>query len=402
MVRLPHLYSPGSLERLPALDGMRGVAALVVVLYHSTLVARPFLDTKTVGDAWWWVSETPFKLLTAGTEAVLVFFVLSGLVVALPTLVAGFSWPKFLTTRFLRLYLPVWAALLFAAALIALIPRPVSRVSAGEWIDTANSQSVSVATLLSEASLFRISYNIDNVLWSLRWEIIFSLALPLFVVLAVLVRRWWLPAAGIAIAASISGRLTDVDALVYLPVFFLGTLMAVRLPDLLAACARRSGRFWALTLAGSLTLMAASWLARPIAPAGTTGSALLWGLAGLGAAGLIVVALGSPTARELLTRRPIQWLGTVSFSLYLVHVPVLATVTYLVGDERWWLAILISVPVSLVLAQVFFAGIERPAHRLARAAGSAVDSVLRSGRAAELAGARVREPVPTPVSPRGR
>jgi len=391
MVRPPHLYSPGTIERLPALDGMRGVAALIVVLYHSTLVARPFLDDGRVGDGWWWLTETPFKLLTAGTEAVLVFFVLSGLVVALPTLVAGFSWTKFLTTRFLRLYLPVWAALLFAAALILVVPRPAWRVSGGEWIDTANARSLSLPSLLSEASLFRVSYDINNVLWSLRWEIIFTLALPLFVVLAVLVRRWWIAAASVSVALTITGRLAEIDALVYLPVFFLGTLMAVRLPELQAACERRSARFWRVAVALSLLLMIASWIARPIVPSGTTGSSVLWALAGVGAAGLIVVALGSPAARALLTRPVIQWLGRVSFSLYLVHVPILATVTFVVGDERWWLAILISVPASLALAQLFFVVVEKPAHRFARSMGSAASSVRPS--------ARRGEPAPTAALP---
>lgn len=371
-----------SVGRLPALDGMRGIAASIVVIYHVSLVARPFLQTDTVGDAWWWITETPLKLLTAGTEAVLVFFVLSGLVVALPTLARGFSWVRFLTTRALRLYLPVWGALIFATLLVVLIPRDKAMVSQGEWIDTTNAQAFDLPRLLSEASLWRQSYIFDNVLWSLRWELIFSILLPVFVMVAVLVRRYWIVAAAIASALTVTGRIIDLDVLVYLPVFFLGTLMAVRLPEIIDASQRlRSSRWWAI-VGFSLLFIVLSWMLRPVFPAGSTKSAAVWGLAGIGAAGLILAAIGFPAVRDILSARVPQWLGKVSFSLYLVHVPVIATVAFIVGDERWWLVGLIAVPVSAGLAQVFYAFVERPAHSLARKAGSAAASGL----------ARVRRP----------
>src|SRR5690606_25572931 len=118
-------------QRISSLDGLRGIAALVVLLYHLTLVARPFLETGRTSNAWWWITETPLKLLTAGTEAVLVFFVLSGFVVALPAFRAGFNWVGMLTGRMLRLYLPVWASLALSVALLQLVPRTGSHVVHG-------------------------------------------------------------------------------------------------------------------------------------------------------------------------------------------------------------------------------------------------------------------------------
>ncbi len=57
----------------------------------------------------------------------LVFFVLSGLVVALPALRKGFSWRAYYPARLARLYLPIWGSLALAAALVLLIPRPPAK-----------------------------------------------------------------------------------------------------------------------------------------------------------------------------------------------------------------------------------------------------------------------------------
>lgn len=66
--------------RITGLDGLRGFASLAVVLFHLSLIARPELSETT----WAWLTQSPLKILFPGTESVLVFFALSGLVVALP------------------------------------------------------------------------------------------------------------------------------------------------------------------------------------------------------------------------------------------------------------------------------------------------------------------------------
>ena len=362
--------------RLHSLDGLRGVAAVVVMLYHLSLVARPFLETKHTGDAWWWLTETPLKLFTAGTEAVLVFFVLSGLVVALPALKPGFSWPAFLGARFVRLYLPVWGSLALAAVLIALVPRNAASVTPDSWLANASARTDNLPQLLSEASLWRVSYDVNNVLWSLRWELVFSLCLPLLIGLAVLLRRRWLLAAALATAVTITGRLTSIDALVYLPVFFFGTLIAMRMPELLAWARTRTRRTWAPLAVLSFGLLIGSWLARPIE--GTIGADVLWALSGVGAVGLIVLALGSPLAKRILSAAVPRWLGRVSFSLYLVHVPVIGTLAFALGDANWMLVAALAIPAALVLAWLFHFAVERPAHRLARRAGRAISSRSRT------------------------
>ncbi len=365
-------------SRLPALDGLRGVAAVIVLFYHLSLVARPFLSP----DEWAWLTRTPLKLLTAGTESVLVFFVLSGLVVTLPALREGFGWLGYYGGRMLRLYLPVWASLALAALAIALLPRDLAVVTPDSWLAGGNALTVSWPQLLQEASLFKRSYDVNNVLWSLRWELVFSLTLPLFIVVARALRRHWVFAASLAALCTVTGRLVDVDALVYLPVFFLGVVMAVRLPDLRAAVRAwpRVGR--AALGAASGLLLVASWLGRPVE--GAIGAEVLWGLAGVGAAGIVVVVIGSPTAERALSSRVPRWLGGISFSLYLVQAPLIGTLAFALGDEHWKLVAAIGIPASLLVGWLFHLAVERPTHRLAKLVSrklqsSSTESTLPAG-----------------------
>lgn len=368
-----------------ALDGVRGVAAVVVLLYHLTLMARPRLE-QTPG-LWEWITQSPLRPLTAGSEAVLVFFVLSGLVVSIPALSASFDWLRYYPGRLIRLYLPVIGAVLFAVALIVFVPRIPGAITPDSWLADRVASSVSLGQILEESSLLPQTYTIVNVLWSLRWEVMFSVLLPVFIALGLAVRRHRALAAIVSVALMVTGRLLEVDALVYLPTFFLGTLIAVSLPDVRAWAARVNQRggalIWGSLAAASVLVLVASWLARDIAPAGSSASAVLWGLAGAGAAGLILVAIGSPLAERMLSARLPLWLGRISFSLYLVHVPVLASVAYLLGDDMWWLVALIAFPASFAIAWLFHVAVETPAHRLARRVGNRVASR--------------RDPVPQPT-----
>lgn len=190
--------------------------------------------------------------------------------------------------------------------------------------------SVNLWSLLSEASLMRRTYQIDNVLWSMRWEIIFSLLAPIFV---------W-----VAIRASKSA--------------FLGVTLC-----LIASVLGR--------------LLIASWLSRPLhLPA--LPQNVLWGLAAAGAVLTVVLAARWQLMRQLLETRPAQWLGKISFSLFLIHVLIIATATYLFGSSRWWLAGIVAMPASVGAALLFQRWIETPTHKLARALGARIPVATKS------------------------
>ncbi|GAA5028409.1 acyltransferase family protein [Microbacterium fluvii] len=361
--------------RLRSLDGIRGLAATAVLLHHWLLIAAPWLSGTVV---WAWISQSPAKIFTVGTEAVLIFFVLSGLVVVLPVFKPGFSWTGFLAARVVRLYGPVIVALLFAAALIMLVPRTAA-MPEGSWMADTHATSVALPALVEQITLLPHQYPLDNPLWSLRWEVIFSVLLPIAVAIALLVRRWSFAAALLCCALSVVGRITGLSIMLYLPLFLIGTIMATRLPELLAWAHRPRPRwFWPLFTVASLALLTASWLCRPFAPAGTELSEALWALAAPGAAGVVLVGLGWPAAGVVLRTRVVQWLGKVSFSLYLVHVPILATLAYAFGSENWGLVGLVGIPLSFLVAWGFYHLIEAKLHRVARRVQQSVAARARS------------------------
>ena len=102
------------MSRLPALIGLRGVGAITVVVLHI-MNTDPGLVHPAVGSTAWWFSYTPVNLLWDGDEATLMFFVLSGFVLARPFIRRddNQSYIAYYPRRLLRLYLPLWGGLIF-------------------------------------------------------------------------------------------------------------------------------------------------------------------------------------------------------------------------------------------------------------------------------------------------
>ncbi|MCU1411458.1 MAG: hypothetical protein JWR04_2165 [Rhodoglobus sp.] len=383
--------------RLHSLDGLRGVAALAVVLHHSALAAPGLLEAlwpgrdgsslaqvaTTVG---WRALTFPLHLvLSAGLEAVFVFFILSGLVLTIPALRAreAYSWRVYYPRRIIRLGLPVLASIVLAVLLLLAVPRyPIPGGGGLDWVSTTNSLTLTLQDLLDTLNLLGPRQPLNNPLWSLGWEFAFSLLLPLGVLLATRVRSR--RAAAVVIVASLlvitTGSVLHLDALVYLPMFAIGAVLAASLPDVARARgAIGSRRGEALWFVLCLVLVAAPWVA-----SGITGALypVTVGLAVAGCLGLVLLALTGGLFAGFLETRVVQFLGRISFSLYLVHVPVLVTTFYLFGVERWFLALPVGIALSLVVGWLFTLGVEQPSHRLARWVGRRIEIGSRTRRTA--------------------
>jgi peptidoglycan/LPS O-acetylase OafA/YrhL len=374
-------------SRLVSLDGLRGLAAVIVVFHHLALTLPAFADvymrpgSTAPGGVYWWFTAGPGELLVAGPEAVLVFFVLSGLVVALPVLrSARFSWTAYYPRRLVRLYLPVIASVLLACVWI-LVSHQDPAKAASLWLGPSSIAELTPQRVLGSMDVLFGDTSLNNPLWSLRWEVIFSLALPVFVLVAVLGRRVWWAVLLACIPLVFIGLLWGNQTFAYLPVFLIGTVFAVKLDDAREWVSRPRVARWvpvggAAVLVLSLFAINLHWLVWGLRPGSVYLRTAAGALVVVGAFGLVALAALWGPAMRLLASRFFRWLGKISFSLYLVHVPIIIAVSYIVGPKRFALAAAVSIVASFVVAALFFRFVEGPAHRLARRVGRGAEAVM--------------------------
>jgi peptidoglycan/LPS O-acetylase OafA/YrhL len=377
--------------RIHSLHGLRGVAAAVVLIHHALLLMpsmlAPYRDPHPVaiGDLIWWLTYTPLHLLWDGSVAVIVFFVLSGFVLCLPAAQRGNpSWLAYYPKRLVRLYIPVIGAILLSVLWLIVVPRDPG-ASVSDWV-SGHKQNIDLRDVLRDAVLIVGQPGATNsALWSLRWEVVFSLLLPLFLIFAAKAKRLlglkiFLIVAALALGALMgpADKPYQMSFLFQLPVFAVGCLMAfewerigrmaLRLNE-----AKDSRTLWSVLVFVTVILLSSYWLLYSsglVSPLLEYAAPVSRVLQVLGAACLLfIAALWKPLA-GFLTLRPNKWLGTRSFSLYLVHEPLVVAGGFafagLIGGI-WPLFILVLA--ALILADIFFRVVERPSHLLAQKIG---------------------------------
>ena len=287
-----------------------------------------FVDHNRSGMWWAIIAHSPLRLAWGGDAAVMLFFVLSGYVLAIkpPT-----TWGSYYRTRLMRLYLPVWAAILVALGATMAVPR-VTPDPSNWWLTrqvTTGPAQVRDAALLVNPGMWMPQ------LWSLKWEVAFSLLLPAYLWAF---RR---SSSGVAlfflVATSALGWVTHAESLTYLPIFGLGVVAATK------SLKVRASRPLALVAAAALMTPWAYWLQ------------------GVGALLVVLVAVGRPP--NALASPVLLWLGRISFSLYLTHLVVL-WIALGVGLRGPLLAAA-TVAISLPTAWAFHCALERPLLRVA-------------------------------------
>jgi peptidoglycan/LPS O-acetylase OafA/YrhL len=348
--------------RIAGLDGVRGLAALYVVVNHIFLRAFPGypVDTAPFWAAWF----------IYGRFAVVVFIVLSGLSLTLAP--ARHGWrldglSRFARRRAWRILPPYWAALAFSLLVAWLVVPPPGESVPDLW-------SVLVNGLLVQNIVAEPTPN--RAFWSIAVEAQLYLLFPL---LLLLVRRRGAIAmvaavtAGVAAVGIVGPHVAGIDTFVIQSAPDLAALFAVGVlaGGIVIASERRRSWPWAW-----IAFAAAAPVLATIAWQGSvwTLDRLYWVDLALGPAiacllAALVTGRPKPLLR-ILDSRPIRSLGLSSYSLYLVHGPIVVVVYEKVvagrvghGAPSFLLAVALIVPLAVLFARGFAAVFEIPFQR---------------------------------------
>lgn len=162
-----------------------------------------------------------------------------------------------------------------------------------------------------------------------------------------------------------------MQSLTNLVIFGMGCLLAVHWTRIQAIAGRINRGGWAVLGVLSIVLITANWWLEVGKHVDGVRPALSNGLAICGATLMVVIFGASRSGLRFGRTQAAEHLGRLSFSLYLVHWPVLVAIFTLLGPGTWQ-AHLVGSVLALVAAEIFSRLVEQPSHRLAQRCGRAV------------------------------
>jgi peptidoglycan/LPS O-acetylase OafA/YrhL len=392
--------APRTAARFDGVEGLRGVAAGGVLLSHVYLYASPAGERYDAGPA-------GVLLRTSGTIGVVLFFTLSGFLLYRPfaaALLTGRRRPPlraYFRNRLLRIFPGYWLALIVTGLVLRSAYLPPLEVQ-GRSLASERGALVANLLLVQAYSPSTLGTGIGPA-WSLVVEMAFYLVLPLLALLAGLLatrtspgRRWpWAAAlapAGVLLVVGQVGsqlmwRLPGAGGstwggswhavaarsfLTHASVFCAGVALAV-LHTQLSRGAVVLPRWW----------RPAAWVAVPTVAVPTlllfdgyriteNRATVLFSISCAVLLALVVLPRERrSTLVGLLTSRPLQWSGLVSYGVFLWHEPLIWflrrqgwTTT---GRDGFALALLLTVAVTGLAALLSWRLVEQPAMRLKRA-----------------------------------
>ncbi len=343
--------------RFTLIDAFRGIAATSVVVFH---VYKQNLLVHARAP----LIEPLNTLFVNGYLGVYIFFVLSGFVIAHSVrdakLTPGYI-GRFALRRSLRLDPPYWVAI---AAMIMIT------AVANRSIQDHHAEQPSVAAVAAHLVYVQQFFGFPQILgvfWTLCLEIQFYLVLVilLYVTQRLTPSRLWTFLGPLwLVSLMIGSGLIEIDRAVFLwawPFFFLGVVTAWHFEKRISSVA------WLVIVIGSCAL-AFEDIAR-IAVAAVTAT-ILW------LAGRARYQNGSTRLQSMTLGRPMQYLGRISYSLYLTHLLVGSKVARfgirLLGSKEElgaveMIALLVGCTVlSIAVAHVMYICVEQPAQRFSR------------------------------------
>lgn len=360
--RAPNRVAILPTERLELVEGMRGVAALYVVLSHFVNIVDPrLLEGKSTSPVWLQNLMGPF---THGHLAVAAFIVLSGFCLQISLLNGKdgriHDLKRFFQRRAWRILPAYYACLALSVGVCIWVTQYQKGLPFTQYVPVKNDNLLAHIFMVHNLSPDWM-YKINGVLWSIAIEAQLYLIFPLFVLL--LFRFGRIGLIGVSsLFAFFTLSLFPVATKLYpwfVPLFCVGMAAAhfAYRPNLQVGIQPRlaSVIFWVSLLGMSLTASMKSLIPSDI-------------FIGIAVACLVYLGAVAPWLRLPGTFgwRPLIKLGAFSYSLYLMHHPILQVL--FVNKPSWakndamemLFCLLIGLPIILLGTWLFSLAFERP------------------------------------------
>lgn len=356
------------------LDGLRGLAAFIVLLDHFVFVFFPaaIVGSPASSTAAEIVHNTPLYLLVSGDFAVTIFFVLSGIVLSAKFFKTGDTKAVIATAtkRYFRLAIPVLGSVLAIFAFLKLgwlHNHAIAAETGSGWWGTFWNFPADFTKALYEGTFgaFLTPNAVYNPpLWTMQIEFLGSFLVFMTLLIFGQLRHRWLVYIFLILALRHTYYLAFILGMIICDATF--SRYGATIKNLLAK------RYWLPVL--GLSLMLGSY------PLVTTAGTLFEHIPGqsqlahtIGAFGLIIAVMAARPLQWLLETRPMQFLGRISFSLYLLHFLVLGAYSSYLFDHLpaaapYFLKVLIAfiptVAVALCASYLYAKFVDEPAIRL--------------------------------------
>lgn len=320
-------------EKVSYLDGLRGLAAFIVVMSHffqifapSVIEGRPEIRHFAFEDA---AASTPINLVFNGNFSVCLFFVLSGYVLSYKyfRIKDRFIIYSSAIRRYFRLAIPVLFSVLLAYLMVVFdlgAYDEIRKITGSSMPDPfiADTSFLSMLTQVFFQTFFAYGSQYNPVLWTMTYELFGSFLI--FAFLLLLGRR------NLRYAAYALLIIILIDS------YYLGFLLGMLLSDLKNSHDKDRLVYISKPWVNFLLLTAGLYFGSYpyINPAGTVYSVLVWPSSTfsffifyhvIGSFLIITALLNSKRMKKLFNLNLFTYLGKISFSLYLVHFTIICS-----------------------------------------------------------------------------
>lgn len=363
-------------KRYEELDSIRGLAALSVVFAHYLNIFQSSAKTTLI-------EYGPLRLIVAGNEAVLLFFLLSGFVLSLPFLkgrdINLLNYRDFAIKRIARIYLPYLVAILLTIVCNYLFYKG-SIHGLSDWFNARWSQPITLEAIIQHI-IFLGEYpkQFNVVSWSLVEELRISLIFP--IIMIIVLKSNWKGIFGLSVALYFLSILIRVvfgseydpiaNTIHYSVIFVIGALIAKYKDAIINYTITLTKIKKILFVVIGLFMYT---YAKP-----SFAINIIYNIdifyrervdfifTILGASMIVIMSMSIKPISKFLLNKVIKFVGKISFSLYLYHLVILLTFVNLFSTILpIGLILILSFAFSILVSTISYYYVEQPTIKLGK------------------------------------